>query len=219
MSPVVNFGEKMPGQRKSYLKLDSKGDKVHIRLLGAPFIEGKHFLTKEDGSWDIKPCPRINEGEECPICEQYFALMAEIKKEPDEATVKQLKKDARSFNASVFVYYPVIDRETEQFAVFQSKASVRNAIEDEFAMGTKVLDVDFLVVRTETPGPNYYKVNRLDSADTKALTKKEKEEAKKYDPDTFAQSVGGRRDEDSGVAIEENSEVVDVEDINSDVPF
>lgn len=212
--PYAEFGEKLSfGGGSPFFKLKSKGDKLRFRLLGAPFIEGKHFFKLEDGSWDIQPCPRVNEGKECPHCKIFFSIIMKAKKTGDKTIMEQAKKEANPYKNSISVYFPVLDRETEEFKVFQSSISVRNKIEDEVALGTKVLDVDFIVLRTENPGSDYYKLSRVDSADIRPLTAKEQSEVERFKATNLADIVAGVPDE-AGVAFEANSEVVEEDAVN-----
>lgn len=207
--PYAQFGEKLSfGGGSPFFKLKSKGDKLRFRLLGAPFIEGKHFFKLEDGSWDIQPCVRINENGKCPHCAAYFSIIMKAKKTGDKTLMEQAKKEAAPFKNSISAYFPVLDRDTEEFKVFQGGISIRNKIEDEVALGTKVLAVDFIVLRTENPGSDYYKLSRVDSGDTKPLTDKEKAEIERYKTLDLADIVAGVQDE-AGVAFEANSEIVE----------
>lgn len=203
--PQVGFGEKLQTGGSQFFKLEAKGDSLHFRLLDAPFIEGKHFFQTDDG-WDIQPCPRINEGQECEHCKKFFSFYRKAKKETDKTLVAQLKKEGDYWKPSTFVYYPVINRETHEFTLFQTTVGVRTQIEDEYKLGTKVLDVDFKVMRTENPG-SYYKVSRVDSAETEPLNEEELQAVETYKQTNIADLVNGRYDEDSGTAFESNSEV------------
>lgn len=207
--PQVGFGEKLNSGGSQFFKLESKGDRLQFRLLDAPFVEGKHFFQDDDGGWDIQPCPRINDGDKCPHCDKFFALKRQVKKESDKTIIAQLNKEADYWKPSTFVYYPVINRETGEFTVFQTTVGVRQQIEDEYALGVKVLDVDFIALRTETPGSGYYKVSRVDSAETKALTDAEKQVVEDYKNMDLSELVNGRYDGESGTAVEANSEVVE----------
>jgi hypothetical protein len=206
--PQVGFGEKLQKGGNQFLKLESKGDKVRIRLLDAPFIEGKHFFQTDDG-WDIQACPRINEGGKCEHCDKFFSFLRKAKKETDKTLIAQIRKEADYWKPSTFVYYPVIDRMTAAFAVFQTTVGVREQIEAEYAVGVKVLEVDFMVLRTEVPGASYYKVSRVDSAETTPLLETEVQAIEEYKAMDLSQLVNGRYDEDSGTAFESNSETVE----------
>lgn len=212
--PVVQFGEKFSTSSSQYLKLAAKGDRVRIRILGACYIEGKHFLTNgvdEDGKekWDIIPCHRINDNEKCEYCEQFFALKRKAKKETDKTIIDQYNKKAEKVRPTTFVYYPVIDREKQSFALFQTTIGVRNQIEDEVNLGTKVLSVDFMVLRTDQPGSGFYKLSKVDSADTLELTEKELEAVKEFKTKDITEMINGRYDEESNTAIEANTQVVE----------
>ena len=210
--PQVGFGEKLPTGGSQFIKLKSKGDVVRVRLLDAPFIEGKHFFADgvdDNGrqKWKIEECPRVNAAHIFFFFFKFFALKRQAKKETDKTVISQINKEADYWKPSTMVHYPVIDRLNACFAVFQTTVGVREQIEAEYSLGVKVLDVDFNIMRTENPG-SYYKVSRVDSAETTPLLPAELEAVEKYKTTDIAELVGGRYDEDSGTAFEANSEVV-----------
>lgn len=207
--PKVGFGEKLATGGNQFLKLEGKGSKLQFRLLDAPYIEGKHFFQDDAGEWDIQMCPRINEGEKCEHCDKFFSFKRKVKKESDKTIIAQINKEADYWKPSTFVYYPIINRESGAFAIFQTTVGVREQIEAEYSLGVKVLDVDFIALRTETPGSGYYKVSRVDSADTKPLTAEEKAAVVEYKNMDISQLINGRYDEDSGTAVESNTTVVE----------
>lgn len=207
--PMVGFGETFSTGNSPFSKLKSQGEKIQFRLLGAPFIEGKHFFETADG-WDIQPCPRVNSNSKCDHCDVYWSIMGKARKSGDKTVLKQAEKEAKPYQNSISVYYPVIDREKEKLVIFQTTPGVRKQIEEEYALGTKVLDIDWVVMRTETPG-SYYRLSKVDSADTKKLTPGELEEVERFKTIDLAQYVGGAYDAESGVAFESNSEVLDEE--------
>lgn len=174
--PTANFGESVDFSASRFTKLKSKGDKIQFRILDAPFYDGKHFL-KDGDEWDVQPCPRINEGAECEYCEKFFKAHREAKK--DGLSQDDTRKLTDPWKPSISFYFPVLNRDTEKFEVFQTTKSVRDAIETEREMGTNVLTTDFVVLRTEKPGSGYYKVSTVDSSKTKDLSPKEVEEAEK----------------------------------------
>lgn len=131
------------------------------------------------------------------------------KKTGDKTLIEQSKKEAKPYQNSVFVYFPVINRETQEFTIFQTTMSVRNKFEDEISLGKKVLEMDWIVLRTETPGSEYYKLSPVDSADTKPLTEKELAEVERYKSMDLAEIVAGAADDESNLAIEANSEIVE----------
>lgn len=207
--PYADFGEKVSfGTGSQFLKLKSKGDKLRFRILGRPFIEGKHFTKTEDG-WDVTPCPRVNEKQDCPSCTIYMKAIGAANKTKDEAIKKKAHKEFDKYNATISVYYPIIDRLTQEFRVFQTTMGVRGKIESEGEMGVKVLAVDFDIMRTELPGSDYYKLSRVDSAETTPLTDLESELIEKNKNVDLSQIVNGTADDDSTVAFEANSEVRD----------
>jgi hypothetical protein len=208
--PYVDYGTPFDQGNSQFFKLKSKGDKLQFRLLGAPFVEGKHFFETADG-WDIQDCPRINDKAECEHCNKYFSIIAKAKKTGDESMLKQARKEAEKYKCSVSFYFPVLDRNAEKFRIFKSAQSVRAKIETEVEMGTKVLEVDFIVMRTEQPGTNYYSLTRVDSAQTKKLTEDEKLEVEKYKSINLEELISGSREEGS-IAVEANSEVEDAVD-------
>lgn len=212
--PYVDFGEKVNFNSSQFLKLKSKGDSIKFRILGRPFIDGKHFSKTPEGEWDIKACPRINEHGKCGLCDQFFSIIMKAKKTGDKTLIEQSKKEAEPFKSTVSVYYPIINRATEEFGVFQTTMGIREEIEAEAALGTKVLEADFMVMRTEVPG-KYYRFSKVDSAETLPLTEKELSEVEKFKTIKLDEIVSGTADDDSNVAIEANTEVV--EDYASEV--
>lgn len=203
--PSLAFGQKLQTGFSQFTKLKDKGDKLRFRLLDAPFVEGKHFFKLQDGSWEVVPCVRINDGQKCVHCDTYFSMIANAKKSGDKTVLEQAKQEARQFQCAVVVYYPVIDRETEEFKLFQTTLGVRGKIEAEFELGTKVLDVDFIVLNTGGVGKDRYMLTKADSADTKPLTSKELEAKSKYKTMDLSEMIMGSKDE-SGIAAEANVE-------------
>lgn len=189
--PYAQPGETLNFSTSRFTKLSSKGDKLHFRILGNPFYDGKHFM-KVDDEWDIKPCPRINEGAPCDICELFFKAHRQAKKEGLDQ--RETEKLTRDFKNSVSFYFPVLNRDTEQFEVFQTTQGVRNQIEAKREIGIKVEERDFIVLRTETPG-SYYQLEVVDSAETKELTPKEKAESKKGVKVDLSEYVNGQEEE------------------------
>jgi hypothetical protein len=216
--PYIDFGSELPSTGSKFLKLKSKGDKVQIRLLDRPFYYGQHFLKDEAGKWNVVPCPRINDQDECEYCEKFFSIIAKAKKDGDPKEIEEAKKEARAFQPSTQFYYPVLNRDTGKFQIFQTTKSVRDKIETEAKMGVKVLETDFIVLRAETSPQNYYGVTKVDSSEVKALSTEEKDEIKKSKQTDLESIVAGNREEDSEVASQK--EVADLgEDDEENVPF
>lgn len=210
--PYAEFGQKLSFSSGSqFFKLKSKNDSIRFRILGVPYIDGKHFTkTVVDGkdNWDIQPCERVNSHGKCEMCSKFFAIVMKAKKTGDKTLIEQSKKEAEPYKCTVSAYFPVINRDTEEFAVFQTTMGVRDEIEAEAALGTKVLDVDFVVMRTEVPG-KYYRFSKVDSAETKPYSEKELAGVEHFKTIKLDEIVSGTADDDSNVAIESNSEVVE----------
>jgi len=206
--PMADFGEKLDFSASKFTKLKSKGDLIRFRIIKAPHYDGQHFLKDTEGNWDVRPCPRINKKEKCEFCEMFFEAHASAKKEG--LSKEETFKLTDPWKPSVKFYYPIINRETNRFEIFQTTQSVRDAVEAEIDMGTKVLKKDIIVLRTEKPG-NYYKFSMVDSADTKPLTKEEKAEFKKGKETDLNIYLSGSEEEDSQLAVEVNSEIIEKE--------
>lgn len=209
--PYSEIGDKFSTSTSQFVSLKGKGDKIRFRLLGRAFINGKHFeeLPPNDPSgkkWNVTNCSRINDRVECETCNKYFEIMAKAKKTENKDIIEQAKKDAKKYQAAISVYFPILNRDTAEFAVFQSKMSVKNALDEELNMGTRVYDVDWVVMRTEKPGTDYYKTSKVDSAETPPLTEEEVEVVKKGKSTDLSQLVMGTPD-DSDLAADANVEV------------
>lgn len=182
--PYLDDSEKFPKFEKSkdaaahslFFRLKNVGDKARIRILGKPFVEGKHFV-EEGGRWTVSSCGLINNNEPCVRCEQYRFAMAERKRGTKEEDVQ--KKYPLASKASIIVYYPALHRDACRFVIFQTTMSVRNAIVSQAALGTNIYQCDFIILRSAKIGPNSYMVTKADSQDTPPLSEEEIEEIKK----------------------------------------
>ena len=177
--PTANWGDKQSFSASKFTKLKSKGDKIQFKILGGYVFGGKHFMgDKKNGKWEgeVVDCSRINEGAECEICNNFFAAHRSAKKE--NLNKAETEKLVNPFKPSISYYFPVLNRVTEQFEVFQTTPGVKNQIDAKLELNPKVLERDLIVMRTEIPG-SYYSLDVVDSSETKDLTKKEKAEAKK----------------------------------------
>jgi len=192
MCPVAEYGEKLSFSASKFTKLKSKGDKIKFRLLGKPFYDGKHFMEDGDG-WDVRPCPRINEGAECETCELFFAAHRSAKKEGLDK--KETDKLTSEFKPTISFYFPVLNRESQEFEVFQTTQGVRNQIEAQAELGTKIMERDLIVIRTETPGSSYYSLSVVDSSETEPLSVREKTEVKKGKKVDLSEYINGREEE------------------------
>lgn len=208
--PYINFGESLPKTSGNFTRLKTVGEKLQFRILGMPFVEGNHFFS-EDGQWIIMPCLRINNQESCDYCNKLFKALKSIPRIEDKdeyrKAVNKAKEGVPGCDPGITYNFPVINRDTESFTTFKATPGIRNMIEAEFALGTKVLDVDFVAVNTGKKGKGRYALTRVDSAETKDLTPKEIEIKENFDPKEFEVSIGGQADESGGVAFEANSEV------------
>ncbi len=193
--PTSTIGNKTSIDRKEFLELKSKGEKVTIRIANSDYYyEGKHF-QESDGEWTVTNCSRINEEQTCDLCEQYFEInreIKEVKKAKDEKKVKELDKEARKVKANLSFYYPVLDRDTGLAAIFKTSLMVRLGLEEKKEDGVDILNSDFVVKRTEKPG-SYYTLTKVDSAEVVKFTKEEKEELEKAKKMNVGEIVGGKK--------------------------
>jgi hypothetical protein len=180
-------------------RLIRKDEKIHFRLIGKPYYDGKHFLKNDDGSWNVVDCDRINLQAPCEYCARYFQIIKESKLTNDKDLIEAGKKQAQQWKATLSFYLPIINREIEEFQVFKTTLSVKKGLEEEVAMGTPVMERDFIVLRTEKPGSEYYKLSRLDTGDTKPLNKKEKAEIERFKSMDLSDIVSGKVDEGSSI--------------------
>lgn len=194
--PTAEWGDKQSFSASEFTKLKSKGDKIQFRILGKYHYDGKHFMedSTSDSGWDVKPCPRINDGAECEICEMFFAAHRSAKKEGLDR--KKTDKLTNPFKPAIAYYFPVLNRETEKFEVFQTTIGVKNQIDGKLELNPKNLERDLIVVRTEIPGSGYYSLDVVDSADAKDLSDKEKDEMKKGQSANMEDYVNGTVEEE-----------------------
>ena len=212
--PSAKIGDKINVDRKEFLELKSKGDKVLIRIASDDYYyDGKHFMQKKDGDWDVTLCPRVNEKLECDTCEQYFAIKKQIKEakdNKDSEAEKSLEKAARKVKPAIAFYYPVLDRDGGVATIFKTTLMIRVALEEKRDEGVNILDVDFVVKRTEKAG-SYYTLTRVDSAETTKLTSEETEELEKAKNINVGDVINGKKgsmnfqpDEPKGEGSEED---------------
>jgi len=195
--PTANWGDKQSFSASKFIKLKSKGDRIQFRILGNYHYDGKHFQedSSQDSGWTITPCSRINDGAECEICEMFFAAHKSAKKEGLDR--KETDKLTNPFKPAISYYFPVLNRDTEEFQVFQTTAGVKNQVDAKLEISPNNLERDMVVVRTETPGSGYYSLDIVDSADTKPLSDKEKAEMKKGQEANMEEYVNGTSSESS----------------------
>lgn len=193
--PQANFGEKTNADRRGgFIKLKDKGETFRIRFIRPDFFyDGKHFTELADHKWDIQGCPRINEDNYCDTCEKAQEILSTLNGVKDENERKAIKEKAKPFQPSISFYYPVIDRADETAKILQVSMGIRIKLEERLKKGEEVLKYDYDITRTEKPGSEYYTLERVDSAETKELTEREKVEvadAIKWD---LSKMVEGRK--------------------------
>lgn len=199
--PKADFGQKILTGESQFLRLKAKGDKAHIRFAASAIYEGKHFIEHEDGTTTVEFCPRIMGSLPCEICKHYFELAKEIKAEKNEDKKKALEKKARAFRAAISFYYPVLDRQDGKSKILQTTMSVRTLLEAELEAGVNVLEADYILTRTEATPATYYTLVRLDSKDTKDLSKEEKVEYEKAAALDVEEALG-HKGKESGLDLE-----------------
>lgn len=231
--PKLGFGAKarFDGGKQEYLELLSKGDEAHIRVLGAPVYDGKHFLRKADGSWDVPYCSRIMSGaQDCPYCQKYFDARKEIKTikkeaaDPENLTVeeKELVKRAeaisKKYGVAITFYYPVLDRTETRAILFKTGLSFRTFLDAEYEAGIKILDYDFKVKRIKgnikDPGKDWYTFTRLDSQATEPLTDEEHEEISKVDAWDLESMIADTKKSTQAVETGTGNEDVSFDELN-----
>ncbi|MDX9743620.1 MAG: hypothetical protein RBT59_07390 [Arcobacteraceae bacterium] len=131
-------------------------------------------------------------------------------KDTDKELYEEGKKSASKYQATVTVYFPVINRKLEAFQIFQTTVGIKKKIDAEIALGTPVLERDFMVIRTEEPGSNYYTLSKVDSADSKDFTDKEKEEVEKFKKMNLENIVNGTKDDDNAISEDVNTDEIDL---------
>jgi hypothetical protein len=206
--PTADFGQEVKiGSSNLFVSLKKKDETIKFRILAAPYYDGMHFIKKGDKEWDRIACTRVNEGSPCGYCEQYFDILNGVKNKEDKKAMDEAHKLADPYKATVTFYYPIINRDTQEFQIFKTRKSVRDEIEVKAKNGTKVLERDFIVTRTERPGAGYYSVDTVDSSDSIPLTALELEAREKFKEKSLESYIYGSKDENSAVAVEESNTV------------
>jgi len=216
--PSIDFGEQLPKAGGTYVNIKNAGDKVQFRILAKPFVEGNHFFGSA-GNWDVQPCLRINNNADCVHCNRLTVVKKAIPKTESKEEYDRLlqiaKKSVPGCDPGITFNFPIINRNTEVFAVYGATTGVRNKIDAELKLGTKVLEVDFLVLNTGNKGKDKFSLTRLDSAFTRPLSEKENAIKSNFVYADFEKLVDGSPDDEGAIAFEQNSEVRD----DGDVPF
>lgn len=212
----TEFGQDIPKSGGNFIRVKEKGDTVTFRLAQPPVHTGKHFLTNEDGSWNVVTCARINDNETCEYCEAYFNVMAEAKAaeaQGDKEAATALKEEARKGGKQVAIqfFYPVLNRDTGTFGILQTTYGIKKTIDDKYNNGVKVLERDMVLTNTGKPAAARYALDVVDSADMKPLTPEEEEEFEKAKEfDMLKINAGGNQDVD---IVKEAEKVFNPDDI------
>ena len=161
--PEADFSEDIPGStyRSDFVQLSKKGDRIKFRIFAKPFYIGKHWIAEREAV----NCPRINSKDEtvsCEYCEKF------------EKGVANPHHRSGSYKPNLQFYYPIIDRETHEAAIFQTSISVHMAIKEAADAGIDVYKSDWQVTRNEGDKANYYGVVRLDAI---SVTEEERKSA------------------------------------------
>jgi hypothetical protein len=186
--PLAKFGEKtiFDGNQSNVFKLETKGQQITLRFLGDGYYDGKHFLKKDDGGWDVFYCPRIQNKKKCMYCEKMFEArktrkeeLEKSKKDRDQKVLEEAENEIKRFSPNISFYYPILDRDMEVARILQTVLTIRNKLEEEVDAGINVLKADYVLTRTQKSPAEYYSLVRLDSNQSKDLSPKEKKEVLK----------------------------------------
>ncbi|NMB82689.1 MAG: hypothetical protein GYA14_12820 [Ignavibacteria bacterium] len=158
--PSANFGERTNLDNRSlFVELKEKGESIRFMLAGGGFYDGKHFMASEDGGWNVIDCPRIMKNEPCEMCETYFELRREAKDQEGAQKEATLKK-ARSYNAKITFYYPIVDLDLSETKVLKTVLQIRTKLEGDFKQGINVLEQPYKLSRTEDED-EYFKLEKI----------------------------------------------------------
>jgi hypothetical protein len=203
---VNPIGTPTPRSGGQFLRMKQAGDKITFRIAQEPVFEGKHFMQAEDGSWTVTSCPRINDNDQCDLCDKFFSIKADEKKAKeikDEASAKLLGKEARKYAPSTAYYFAILNRDTGKMGVLQTTMGVKNEMDKKAGDGVKVFDRDWVLRNTGSSSPkDLYSLTPVDSSETKKIEGDEIvefEKALNYDmlkinsgstaPDTIAETA------------------------------
>ncbi len=217
MMQSTKIGEDIPKTGSNFIRVKKANEKVTFRIAQEyDRHTGKHFLTDEEGKWNVVPCPRINTNgeEECEHCNEFFELMAQAKKAEasgDKKAASALKEDARKDGRAVAMefYYSVLNRDTQTAGILQTTYGVKKGFDDKANNGVKIMERDFVLKNTGKPGAARYALDVVDSADSLPLSEKEQEEylkAQSYDMNQI--NSGGNTDTEEPPTPTEDTEQV-----------
>ena len=170
---VNPIGTPTPRSGGQFLRMKQANDKIQFRIAQEPVFEGKHFVEKEDKTWAVTPCGRINSGDDCDLCDQFFAIKSEEKlarESGDKEAADALKNDARHFAATTIYYFSVLNRDTGKAAILQTTMGVKNEMDKKALDGVKAFDRDWILRNTGSASPkDRYSLTVVDSAETKKI--------------------------------------------------
>lgn len=140
-----------------FLKLKEKGDKVLIRIASSPYREPK--------VWKIDVKPPLDPEKVVALTEDQWRTLY---RDPD-------------YNITEAFRWVVIDRESGLAKIFSGTAGVYKSIKKyaEMPEWGNPTEYDFMIERTEQPGPSYYAVTALPNKEE--LSAKEEDLVKALD--------------------------------------
>lgn len=219
------IGTPLPSSGGQFLRMKKAGDKVQFRIAQEPVFEGKHFTPIEGGKWKVTSCARINDGDQCELCEIFFAGMAEAKKyeeaENKEKATACKNSIPKGCKPSYIYYFPILNRDTGKMAILQTTIGVKNRLDAEATNGVKVFDRDWVLSNTGKSKKDLYALSVVDSSETKEIEGEELAEFTKalnYD----MMSIGsGSTVNDNIAETEEDTSTTELEktEETEEIPF
>lgn len=211
---TLGFGQSVPGQQNTFLRLKQKGDKVQFRIAQDPAFYAKHFIQLHDEvtgqvKWDVPECARIMQGDECGYCINFFNIKAKQKKllagrkkealeGEDRKEFNKLDLQARDFAPTIEHYIAILDRGDGKCKVLQTTNGVKNKFNTYFESGTPIMETEWILSNTGSASPaERYLLQPVDSSKVQKFTPEEEEEwakAGSYDLSQVA-SVNSNSDE------------------------
>ncbi len=197
--PTVDFTDEIPGTdfKSDFVQLSKKGDQIKFRIFAKPFYVAKHWITEKE----VVNCPKVNSKDEkapCEYCEKF------------ENGIANPNHRSGTYKPNLQFYYPIIDRNTHQAAIFQTSVSVHMAIKETANAGIDVYKSDWQVTRNEGSPANYYGTVRLDAI---PVTEEEKKSAIELKP-TIAKIQASLEAKES--KMEPKEELTTEEDLDVD---
>lgn len=149
--PEATFGHRLnlPSAGSSFVKLNSKGDKIKFAIANTPHYETHHWLSRTEKV----VCEKYNTEDKeakCKFCDDWKKLLDAGKKDA-----------ARQIAPVTTFYYPIVDLAKNVPSIFQFTAkSIHYTISGYAEEDVDVFDCIWVVERTEEKG-NYYKILNL----------------------------------------------------------